>query len=369
MLITHSNRALSPEAVYQLAVSQGLRIDDPAQRMGLQALQRCYLALGRRGPARGVYLWGPVGRGKTQLMDDFFSCVPGEQKLRLHFYRFMQLIHQELRQLQGQSDPLKKLARRWSKQYRLLCLDECFVSDIADAMILGRLLATLLDAGVCFVTTSNLHPSSLYKDGLQRQRFEPAIELLLEHLEVVNVAGEIDHRLSGQQGWQHYFLTGESGEQRLAERFSEFSAGAQIEASELAVNRRTIKVKALAEKVLWCEFAELFETARSAADYVALAERFETVLVSSVPILGGGQLRSIARGTEDSAQVAVNNRALISRNEDPARRFISFVDELYDSGVRLCLSAAVPLQQLYPGGALSFEFQRVTSRLVEMQRR
>lgn len=337
---------------------------DPAQEIAVGHLQRLYDDLlapkaapgvlqrfaGRfkktaPEPIKGLYFWGGVGRGKTYLMDTFFESLPFKDKLRTHFHRFMQQVHQELKLLEGTTNPLDEIARRYAARTRIICFDEFFVSDITDAMILGGLFEKLFAQGVCLVATSNIVPDGLYKDGLQRARFLPAIALLNQHTEVVNVDGGVDYRLRAleQAELYHYPLDAEA-DASLSRSFESLAPELReaVEQMPIEVNGRMIKARRLCEDVAWFEFAELCEGPRSQNDYIELAKILHAVLLSNVPQLG----RS---------------------NDDAARRFINMVDEFYDSGVKLIISAAVPIDAIYSEGRLSFEIARTQSRLLEMQ--
>ena len=297
-------------------------------------------------PIRGLYFWGGVGRGKTFLMDIFFDALPFERKLRLHFHRFMRLIHSELKVLKGKPDPLDKVAEKLASQTRVLCLDEFFVTDITDAMILATLLQGLFDRGVTLVTTSNIAPDGLYKDGLQRARFLPAIELLKTHTTVVNIDAGIDYRLRTLERVELYHsATAESEHcRKLMERnFLQLVADkTEIERdAQLEIESRRIPVIAICEDIVWFDFEQICEGPRSQNDYIEIAREFHTVLISCVP--------------------QFENR------DDAARRFVNLIDEFYDRNVNVILSAAAPLEQLYQNGRLAFEFQRTQSRLLEMQ--
>lgn len=297
----------------------------------------------RPAPApRGVYLWGTVGRGKTWLMDLFFDSLPIAEKQRIHFHRFMARVHEALRERADQRDPLRDIARHWGRRCRVLCFDEFHVSDIADAMLLSGLLDGLIDGGMTLVATSNIPPSELYRDGLQRAHFLPAIELLEQHCDVVHVGGDTDYRLRILERAEIYLHPlDEQAKQALRSRFREFCPGEEM-SPELDINGRTFTAVRRGDGVVWFSFEELCEKPRSAADYIEIARAFNTVMVSGVP-------------------------ALDERSNDPARRFLTLVDELYDRNVKLLVSAAVPVEALYSGDRLAFEFQRTRSRLVEMQ--
>ena len=336
-------------------------------------------------PVQGLYFWGGVGRGKTYMMDTFYDSLPFKQKRRTHFHRFMQGVHADLRVLDGTKNPLTEIARKYADEARIICFDEFFVSDIGDAMILGRLFTALFENGLTLVATSNIPIERLYWNGLQRQRFEPAIQLLLQHTNEIHLNGEEDHRLRHLQHQQTYFLSPDAQFKTLFQQLAEPLAG-QVAVSPvnqesyqestqstqtLLVCKRPIDVIELSSHVVWFNFDALCNGPRSQLDYIELASRFRNILVSDIPLLGGkcrGWIK--ARGTEDGSfeTTETGERKLsYARQDDPARRFISLVDELYDRRVNLYLSADVPLEYLYSGGSLSFEFKRTYSRLVEMQ--
>lgn len=297
----------------------------------------------RPGPT-GLYLWGGVGRGKTWLMDLFFDTVPFAEKQRFHFHRFMARVHDALRERAHEQDPLAEIAREWARRCRLLCFDEFFVSDIADAMLLGGLLRGLFDHGVTLVATSNVEPDGLYRDGLQRARFLPAIELLKSHTQVMHVGGDTDHRLRLLERSETWHMPlGAVAEEGLARSFTEMTRDCEL-APELAINGRTFEARRRGDGVIWFEFETLCEQPRGPRDYIEIARAFNTVLLSNVPVM------------DETASNA-------------ARRFIHMVDEFYDRGVKLLVSAATRIDEIYTGERLAFEFERTRSRLTEMQSR
>ena len=296
-------------------------------------------------PERGLYFWGGVGRGKTYLMDNFYESLPFERKMRTHFHRFMRRVHTELGSLDGEKNPLDIVAERLSIEAVVICFDEFFVSDITDAMILANLLDGLFKRGVSLVATSNIIPDGLYKDGLQRARFLPAIALLNQHTEVVNVDGGVDYRLRVlEQAELYHYPLDAAADESLKASFDSLvpDRGEVREGVKLEVEGRPINARFEAEDVVWFDFAELCDGPRSQNDYIELAREYHAVLVSDVPELGGIK-------------------------DDQARRFLNLVDEFYDRSVKLIISAEVPLQQIYAGGRLSFEYDRTVSRLLEMQ--
>ena len=301
----------------------------------------------REGPERGVYLWGAVGRGKTWLMDLFFRSLPFREARRTHFHRFMYDVHaalKEARQLENAlENPLEEVAARIAREARVLCFDEFAVSDIADAMILGGLLSGLASRGVCLVATSNVHPRDLYKGGLQRERFLPAIELIERSTQVVEVAGATDYRLRRLTDAGLYVpAQAPDAEQRLARLFEALGGESTPRGGAIEIEGRSIPVVRLSDGIVWFEFSAVCAGPRAAADYIEIAREFGSVIVSGVPVFDPSR-------------------------EDEARRFIALVDELYDHNVNLVLSAAAPPEELYRGERLALEFRRTASRLVEMQ--
>ena len=343
--------------LYEQALAERGWLSDPAQQRGLAALARCedewrdYLArrrsalarLVRRPPIpRGVWLHGGVGRGKSFLMDGFFQSVPLKRKTRLHFHEFMREVHRELQGLKGTADPLDELGRRVARRHRLICFDELFVADVTDALILHRLLAALFAHRVGLVATSNFHPDGLYPNGLHRDRILPAIELLKQHLEIVDVDAGIDYRQATLARLETYHCPlGPAADAALAAAFERL-ADARDESPQLQIEQRTLRARRRAGTVVWFDFRELCGGPRSQNDYLELAARFRTVLLSDVPQMS-------------------------PRLAGEARRFTWLVDVLYDRRVKLVLSAAVPADALYTDGPLAHEFARTASRLHEMR--
>ena len=382
----------APSAAYATGVAHGDWSDDPAQQPALAELDRLHAALldpPRRGlldalfakpvPApRGLYLWGGVGRGKTFLIDLFFDGLPirdvtasgrtegrspasGRRwpngpdeggKRRVHFHRFMREVHAQLRAHAGERDPLAAIAQAWRRQWRVLVLDEFFVSDIGDAMLLGRLLERLFAEGVTLVTSSNTAPPDLYQDGLQRERFLPAIALLQQHCAIVHLTGATDYRLRAltrspvyrapAAAAGHAAAGDDAAEAWLGSRWKELAAGCAPDPGPLSIDGRVIPSRALAEGHAWFDFGALCEGPRAASDYIEIATEYHTVLVGSIPAFDGG-------------------------NDDAARRFITLVDELYDRHVNLVCTAASAPPLLYTGSRLAAAFARTASRLIEMQ--
>lgn len=293
----------------------------------------------------GLYLWGGVGRGKTLLTDMFFQSLPFEQKRRLHFHRFMRMIHLELRELGDIENPLQRVADKWIAQSRVLVLDEMHVNDITDAMLLGGLLTHLFDRGLTMITTSNVHPDDLFKDGLQRDRFIPAIEQIKLHTNVHAMEGETDYRLRVLENAHTYFdSTDDSATASIEENFNKLAINEKVLSDDLVVNGRQLPVIKRSETLAWFEFDALCNTPRSTNDYIEIATVFSTVMISNLPVLN-------------------DNR------NDEARRLVNLIDELYDRNVNLVLSAAAEPEKLYTGKRLQFEFVRAASRLREMQTR
>ncbi len=358
--------------------------DDPAQQLAAEYLEQLAHAVKQPVPRRifrqpsaapkGVYLWGSVGRGKTYLLDLFSEYLPQGYVTRLHFHHFMARVHRELQQLSGHKNPLQEVARQFTQECRIICFDEFFVSDIGDAMILAGLLESFCEAGLIFVATSNTAPTALYKDGLQRQRFEPAISLLCEHLNIIHMDGDTDHRLRQLTFRNNYFI--HPADTQLTEIFNSYSTpNDQITTHAVSIMDRPIQVQQRSNTCIWFDFSQLCGGPRSQLDYIELASQFDHVFVSAIPALGGQVQEWIkTRGVEDGNSGAGyevtttgTRKVQFARMDDPARRFISLVDELYDRRVNLFLSAEHPLEQLYSQGSLEFEFNRTRSRLTEMR--
>ena len=306
-------------------------------------LRQC--GFGKRAPEQGLYLWGSVGRGKTYLMDIFYESLPFNRKMRLHFHRFMRQVHNALKSLAQQKNPLTKVAQHLAAQARIICLDEFFVNDITDAMLLAGLLDGLFQQGVCLVVTSNVAPDALYRDGLQRARFLPAIALLKQHTAVMNIAGDTDYRLRILTQTELYHCPlGAAADSRLYHSFLDLAPDTHdiVEGLALAIGGRTIHARYHAQDVVWFDFDALCDGPRSQNDYIDIAMEYHEVLLSNIP-------------------------ELTQKKEDQARRFIHLVDEFYDRNVKLIISAAKPINALYSGTRLRFEFERTKSRLVEMQ--
>lgn len=365
--VTTSNFPLSyshtPFEHYSQDLAQGTIQPERAQEETIKALESVYgqivdcwreseglfgSLLGQKKKAirqiKGLYLWGGVGRGKTYLMDIFYQCLPGERKMRMHFHRFMQMVHRSLYSHRGKKNPLELVAGQICEKADVLCFDEFYVSEIGDAMILGNLLEALLEEGIVLVTTSNIPPPKLYERGLQRQNFLSAIALLEAHTTVINLDGGTDYRLRTLEnaGIYHSPL-GDEADKGMLDCFDNLSKGMSTwDTRSLEILGRDITVQRSAEGIAWFEFEDLCAGPRSAADYIEISQLFHTVLLSNVPVF------------DESL-------------DDKARRFISMVDEFYDQNVKLILSAALPLEALYQGDELALTFERTCSRLMEMQ--
>ena len=349
-----------PSRRYAEGVARGDWRHDPAQLPALQVLDRIQQALAQPVPVRGLfarmlgkdtpepapqglYLWGGVGRGKTFLIDLFYAGLPTGEKRRTHFHRFMREVHERLRAHAGERDPMVAIAREWRSALRVLVLDEFFVSDIGDAMLLARLLDRLFAEGVVLVTSSNAAPSDLYKDGLQRARFLPAIDALQRHCEVVELVSDTDYRLRALTRSPVYRapLDGEA-DAWLRQRWNELGGDAAHMQAGIVIDGRRIPVRARGQGLCWFDFAALCEGPRGSNDYIEIAREFHTVLVGGIPRMD-------------------------ATRDDAARRFVHLIDELYDRHVNLvCTADAVPMD-LYAGERLVGAFERTASRLTEMQ--
>ena len=346
-------------SLYEQSLTKRGFVSDASQRRAVERLQQLYgewieykarrsnalkRLLVKPSPPRGVYLWGAVGRGKSFLMDSFYLCVPLVRKRRVHFHHFMREIHREMNELKGAEDPIAAVAERTARRYRLVCFDEFHVSDIADAMILGRYMEKVMERGVAFVMTSNYHPDQLYPNGLQRERFLPAIEFLKSRLDVVNVDGGTDYRRLKMEKLRVYHV-GPGAQAELERIFAELK-DVEEEKHPLDVEGRKIPYLKRAGGLVWFDFAALCGGPRSYADYVDLARRFHTVILSGVPRMS-------------------------PKNADSARRFTWLVDVFYDDRVKLVVGAEAQPDELFVDGGeaktAAAEFARTASRLTEMQ--
>ena len=362
-----NREGVSPGDAYRASLAEGAVMEDEAQAQVMALLDQRFTQLVARSAnkagwfaslankflssksgradtsIKGLYLWGGVGRGKTMMMDMFCHALPPERRQRMHFHRFMRRVHDGLGRFSGQANPLLKVADEIASQGDVLCFDEFFVSDIGDAMILGEVMTALFARGVVLVATSNVEPANLYKNGLQRSRFLPAIDQIYAHCDVHEIDQGQDFRLRTlQQARLYHWPLSESTDQSMRESFSALASDREKSNVRLRVENRMIEALKVAGDVAWFRFSSLCEGPRSQNDYIELATLFTTVLISEVPVLD------------------VNR-------EDAARRFISLVDEFYDRRVKLVISADQPITDLYQGQRLSFEFERTQSRLLEMQ--
>jgi cell division protein ZapE len=354
----------TPLELYQKDLERDDFAYDAAQEMAVKHLQRLYDELvasyeksqkkrslrkvfskKKKEPIKGLYFWGGVGRGKTYLVDTFYDALPFDRKMRTHFHRFMQRVHNDLTKLEGVKNPLTEIAEQISKEAIVICFDEFFVSDIGDAMILGGLMEELFARGVTLVSTSNIVPDGLYKDGLQRDRFLPAIKLLNKFTEVVNVDSGVDYRLRTlEQAELYHFPLDKTAEVSLQKSFDGLVADPKQTQFNVDVEilGRKIPLKAVSDRIAWFEFEGLCDGPRSQNDYIELGKLYHAILISNVPVMS-------------------------VKNDDLARRYINLIDEFYDRGVKIIMSAEAPIHQIYAGGSLEFAFQRTTSRMLEMQ--
>ena len=362
-------QSLTPTSRYLNALNEGSHQPDDVQKEAVSRLDLIYQQivtkeqsapqsgglmakfgklLGKREPTtltpvRGLYMWGGVGRGKTWLMDLFYQSLPGERKQRLHFHRFMLRVHEELTQLQGHSDPLEIVADHFKAETDVLCFDEFFVSDITDAMLLGGLMKALFARGITLVATSNIPPDELYRNGLQRARFLPAIDAIKQYCDVMNVDAGVDYRLRTLTQ-AHLWLSplNEETQQQMDHLWQALAGAKRAHSPVLEVNHRPLATLGVENQTLAVSFATLCVDARSQHDYIVLSRLYHTVMLFDVPVM-------------------------TPLMESEARRFIALVDEFYERHVKLVVSAAVPLYEIYQGERLKFEFQRCLSRLQEMQ--
>jgi cell division protein ZapE len=350
---------MNVQEFYQHALEQRDFKSDAAQQRAVDRLQQCYdewvaykaqrsnsfkRLINRPAPPRGVYMWGGVGRGKSFLMDSFYSVVPLVRKTRLHFHEFMRDVHMQLDELRGVEDPLDEVAKRIARKYRLICFDEFHVSDVADAMILYNLMKALYDNGVSFIMTSNYEPSTLYPDGLHRDRILPTIALLKEKMDVLNVDAGIDYRGRALEQVEAYYTPlNAHTDHQLREAFARI-AETSDEDPHIHVEGRELRALRRAGTIVWFDFATLCGGPRSQNDYLEIASRFHTVILSGIPMMSAGQ-------------------------SSEARRFTWLIDVFYDQKVKLIMSAEVAPEELYTSGMLANEFHRTVSRIIEMQSR
>lgn len=340
---------------YQLDLQHKKIVEDAAQKNAVYVLQeildslekkvkrKFFSALNLRDtPVQGAYLWGGVGRGKTYLMDLFYQSVPFKNKKRLHFHHFMMMTHQQLKIYQGSKDPLREIAKKWRKEFIVLCFDEFYVSDIADAMIMAKLFEYLFHQGITLIATSNIQPENLYDNGLQRDKFLPTISLIKKYTQVVHLDNGIDYRLLFLTNAQiyHYPLD-EVAQQHLVNYFNHLAPNKGSHHKNIDIQDREIKSVMEADSIVWFDFSEICEGPRNQYDYIEIAKLYQTVIVSGIKIMD-------------------------EYKEDVAKRFIMMIDEFYDHHVTLIISAQANYDAIYIGKKLAFEFQRTMSRLKEM---
>lgn len=354
---------MNPIDLYRADIKAQRIEPDPHQEQVMRAFDHIYQALEERqhhisfklfryfklrlqvkqSPVKGLYLWGGVGRGKTYLMDLFYDALSLREKKRLHFHHFMQEAHQQLKAYQGQKDPLRKIAQAWGKECQVLCFDEFTVSDVADAMILGKLIEYLFEMGITLISTSNLAPDDLYANGLQRGKFLPAIALIKKHTTVIHLDHGKDYRLLFLKDAEIYHHPlDDQATQNLERYFEQLAPHAGEKEKTIEVLNRSLKTVWEADSIVWFEFLELCEGPRSQLDYIEIARVYHTVFLSNVTIMDKDK-------------------------EGVAKRFVMLVDILYDHNVTLIISATVGAEDLYQGARLQFDFQRTISRLQEMQ--
>ena len=354
---------MQPAEVYQNELKTNGFVSDPAQKQAVDALQRlheklaanstspasvlkrtlCSLTRCRAAPVQGLYLWGGVGRGKTWLMNLFYETLPFENKLRLHFHHFMIEVHEALAGMDKQKNPLTFIARAFAARYRVICLDEFIVTNITDAMLLSGLLRALFDNGVTLVATSNRKPDDLYKNGLQRERFLPAIDLIKRHTRLMHIDGDTDHRIALlEQDDVYYTPVSSETNQALMRRMLMLAPGSISKDHVLTIHKRPLKTVMHADEIAWFEFNVLCAEPRATPDYIELARDYHSIILSDVPVMDESM-------------------------DDKARRFIYLIDELYDRQVKLIISTDAPPEKLYTGEMLKFAFNRTSSRLIEMR--
>ena len=351
---------MTPWQTYQQDLQRDDFVHDAAQENAVRHLQRLYDDLTQAkpqskgffaklfnkaepAPIKGLYFWGGVGRGKTYLVDTFYEALPGDRKMRVHFHRFMHRVHDELKKLNNTANPLETVAYIFKAETDIICFDEFFVQDITDAMLLGGLMEALFARGIVLVATSNIVPDDLYRNGLQRARFLPAIALVNKHTEIVNVDSGVDYRLRTlEQAEIFHSPLDEQADKNLFEYFDKLSPEVGKLDTPIEIEGRMINTRKVSDCIVMFEFSELCETARSQVDYMEISRLYNTVILSNVKQLG-------------------------QNNDDAARRFIALVDEFYERNVTLIISAEKPITELYTQGNLNFEFKRCISRLQEMQ--
>ncbi|MCH9769445.1 MAG: AFG1 family ATPase [Gammaproteobacteria bacterium] len=346
---------MTPLTAYQQLIEQKHLLPNPQQLIAIKELNRIYKQIKSRQhglgkwlaklsnkPVLGLYLWGSVGVGKTLLMDLFYDCLPAN-KLRLHFHEFMRYIHQQLHELQGQKNPLQLIAIQLAKQYRVICFDEFFVVNIADAMILGELFSALFKQGLCLITSSNVVADDLYKNGLQREQFLPAIAAIKQNTKVLHLNADSDYRQHYmRQAGVYYTPLNEIAKCNLKQAFRHFADDSPISLEPLVLLDRKVSVIQRNQTAIWFDFKVLCSVPRSQYDFIELAKQYRTILISDVQVM------------------LATERSLTTN-------FIHLIDVLYDHHTRLIISAEKNPAELYPQGPLEFEYRRTKSRLNEMR--
>lgn len=354
---------MQPVAAYKHDLKKNGFASDPAQKQAVDALQQlhqklasnnashvsfikrslCLLTSCKITPVKGLYIWGDVGRGKTWLMNLFYESLPFDNKLRLHFHHFMLEVHEKLATMHKQKNPLTVIGKDFAARYRVLCLDEFIVTNITDAMLLTGLMEALFNNGVTLVATSNRIPDDLYKNGLQRERFLPAIDQIKQHTRVMHIDGNTDHRIALLEQDDIYYTPVTPGtNHELTKRMELLAPGPIDRAQVLTIHKRPIKTLMHADEIAWFEFNALCDAPRAAPDYIELARDYHSLILSNVPVMDENM-------------------------DDKARRFIYLIDELYDRKVKLIISADAAPEKLYTGEMLRFAFNRTSSRLIEMR--
>lgn len=353
---------MNPLQRYQSDLDKNKILQDDKQAQAVTKIQRLFDEListstikpsfidrmfkNNKKSVQGLYLWGGTGRGKTYLVDRFYDCLPGDKKHRVHFHRFMLDVHQQLAALAKTPDPLKIIAEQLAKRIQVLCLDEFHVHDIADAMLLSGLLTAMFEKGIVLVATSNIAINDLYKNGLQRERFMPAITLLEQYCEEFDLGNGTDYRFNILDKSNQFYLydsneSRQAGINYLSEKFSELAPCKPKSKRTIEINKRNIHYNLFADDIIWFDFYELCQTNRSAHDYIELAERFHTILLSNITVM---------HESDDAA----------------AKRFVHLIDAVYDHNVKLLATAESLPAQLYTGQRVKFAFDRTISRLTEM---
>lgn len=346
---------MGPEHAYQQEIDDGTLLPDSRQANVVQSFQRLYDDLiappkkkwwsrSKPAAAQGLYIYGSVGRGKTHLMDLFYDSLPESvPKRRQHYHDFMQWVHSRLREVDGVSNPIDHIGQQLAKDIKLLCLDEFLVNDIANAMLLAGLLKTMHQNRITLVTTSNVKPDDLYKGGLQRAKFLPAIDWINQHMAVLRLDGKQDYRYQGSHNHEHwYFPLNDSSSQRLATFFSDYSQG-ELCQDDLIINGRALPIRQSSKNMVWCDFEALCVAARGANDYLMMGQQFDYLLIDRIPLL-------------------------TTEMDDQTRRFITLIDVMYEAEVGMVCRAAGHYEMLYQGQRLAFEYQRTRSRLTELLR-